>query len=180
MVSDYIDEELKIMEELNSGEQELPLSAAINIHDPIKTLNLDYIHFIDADASLFEAMQFMAEQNKGCITIQDENKKICGIFTERDILRRVMLRTELDTKQAKIKDFMTKNPKTLDENDPIAFALNRMSDGSYRHIPITRNGSPRFMLSIKDIVDQISITYRDKVLNLPPSLKYESSSQYGG
>ena len=81
---------------------------------------------------------------------------------------------------SKIKDFMTRNPQMLSEEDPIAFALNRMSDGSYRHIPVTKNGEVRYMLSVKDIVDQISLAYRDKVLNLPIELKQDSSSQYGG
>ena len=74
---------------------------------------------------------------------------------------------------------MTKDPETLSEEDPIAFALNKMSDGSYRHIPITKNGVVRFMLSVKDIVDEIAFINRKRVLNLPPDLK-QKTSEYGG
>jgi CBS domain-containing protein len=101
-----------------------------------------------------------------------------GIFTERDLLRRVAGRG-LDFSKEIIDDYMTKNPETLSEEDPIAFALNKMSDGGYRHVPITRNGKVKFMLSVRDIVDQISITYRKKVLNLPPDPR-QQTTQYGG
>ncbi|NQY80099.1 MAG: CBS domain-containing protein [Candidatus Caenarcaniphilales bacterium] len=178
MVSDYIEEELQIMDESIKSTLD-NISAAIEINDPIKILNLDYIHTVTQDTSLNEAVAYMADNNKGCVGIRDREGKIVGIFTERDLLRRIVSKN-VNMSSSKIQDYMTRNPQMLSEEDPIAFALNRMSDGSYRHIPITKNGEVRYMLSVKDIVDQISLAYRDKVLNLPPQLKQDSSSQYGG
>lgn len=178
MVSDYIEEELQIMDESIKSTFD-NISAAIEINDPIKILNLDYIHTVTQDTNLNEAVAYMADNNKGCVGIRDTEGKIVGIFTERDLLRRVVSKN-INMSSSKIQDYMTRNPQMLSEEDPIAFALNRMSDGSYRHIPITKNGEVRYMLSVKDVVDQISLAYRDKVLNLPPQLKQDSSSQYGG
>ncbi|MCH2226653.1 MAG: CBS domain-containing protein [Candidatus Caenarcaniphilales bacterium] len=178
MVSDYIEEELQMMDEGAKPSMD-NISAAIEVNDPIRVLNLDYIHTVDQNTALEEALEYMADNNKGCVGIRDEAGALVGIFTERDLLRRVVVKS-INMKNSVIKDYMTRNPQMLSEEDPIAFALNRMSDGSYRHIPIMKNGEVRYMLSVKDIVDQISLAYRDKVLNLPPRLNQDSSSQYGG
>jgi len=179
MVSDYIEEELMILGENASSNIPSNISAAIDINDPIKILNLDYIHTVSEMTTLKSAIGFMADNNKGCVGVTNEHGELVGIFTERDVLRRVVSK-DVDMKNSYVKDFMTRNPQTLSEDDPIAFALNHMSDGSYRHIPIKKNGFVRYMLSVRDVVDQISLAYRDKVFNLPPRFKQESSSEYGG
>lgn len=174
---DNIDEELEIMNEQLEAEEH-SMSNGINIEDPIKTLNLAEVVGIARTASLQEAIELLNSKNIGCLLITDEDGEPVGIFTERDVLRRVAGKS-LDLNKEKVKGFMTPNPETLSENDPIAFALNRMSDGSYRHIPIMHEGRVRFMLSVKDIVDQIAFVYRKNVLNLPPNLQ-QTVSEYGG
>ena len=177
MTSDYIEEELKIMEEI-SEKGKAAISAAIDIEDPIKILDLDIILLLNENNTIHDAVKFMQEKNIGCILLVDEKNVPSGIFTERDLLRKV-IGFDLDIKTTKIKEYMTPNPQMLDENDPIAFALNKMSDGSFRHIPITSNGNVKYMLSVRDIVDQISQTFRQQVMNLPPDLK-QQTTQYGG
>lgn len=177
MTSDYIDEELKIMEE-GASSNGTGVASGIDIEDPIRTLNLEQVISIKAGASLQEVVATLQEKRIGCITIENDSNDTVGIFTERDILKKVIGKN-LDLNKEIVDDYMTPNPELLSENDPIAFALNRMSDGSYRHIPITRDGQVRFMLSVKDIVDEIAKTYRKMILNLPPDLK-QQTTQYGG
>jgi CBS domain-containing protein len=179
MVSDYIEEELMMLDENSRQVVSSNISAAIDINDPIKVLNLDYIHTVPETSLLETAIAYMADNNKGCVGVTDSDGQVVGIFTERDILRRVVSK-KVDISKAVIKDYMTRNPQMLSEADPIAFALNHMSDGSYRHIPIKKNGEAKYMLSVRDVVDQISLAYRDKVFNLPPKFRQESSSEYGG
>lgn len=179
MVSDYIEEELMILDGDSNSLIPSNISAAIDINDPIKVLNLDYIHTVSESTLLETAIAYMANNNKGCVGVIDTEGHLIGIFTERDLLRRVVSK-QVDLKKAFIRDYMTRNPQTLSEEDPIAFALNHMSDGSFRHIPIKKNEEVKYMLSVKDIVDQISLAYRDKVFNLPPRFRQESSGEYGG
>ena len=47
---------------------------------------------------------------------------------------------------------MTPNPETLADDAPVAFALNRMMVGGYRHVPILREGRPAGVLSVRDIL----------------------------
>lgn len=179
IMSDFIEEESEIMDEMYSAdEQEHSMSKAISIEDPIKALNIVPVLTINENASLHETISFLIEKKIGCLVVNNDKDETVGIFTERDILRK-MLSNNLDFKKEIIKDYMTPNPEVLDENDPIAFALNRMSDGSYRHIPITHKGKVKYMLSVKDVVDHIAFIYRKNVLNLPPNLN-QNASQVGG
>lgn len=175
-MTDYIEEDLERMQEVDNTDGNM--ASGIDIQDPIRTLNLANVITVNSGSSMKDVIELLNDKRIGCVTILDDSSETVGIFTERDVLTRV-INKDHDLAKVKIDDFMTKNPEVLSENDPIAFALNRMSDGSYRHIPITRNGKVKFMLSVKDIVDEIAFTYRKKVLNLPPDLK-QQTSEYGG
>jgi len=177
MSSDYIEEELTIMDERGSGTSDV-IATGINIEDPIRTLDLAPVISAISGTNLKDVIELLNERRIGCVTVIDDDGDTIGIFTERDVLRKVINR-DIDLSKEKVDDYMTKQPQTLSENDPVAFALNRMSDGSYRHIPITSNGKVKYMLSVKDIVDEIAFTYRKKVLNLPPDLK-QQTTEYGG
>ena len=172
-MADFLEEELQIMEENSSGE-----NTSFNIDDPISSLNLNEAVAVKSGTSLQSAIDMMNENRFGATIIVDDKNALIGIFTERDVLRKIAAK-DLNLDKEKIDDYMTQGVETLDENDPIAFALNKMSDGSYRHIPITRSGDVKFMLSVKDIVDELAFINRKRVLNLPPDLK-QQTSQYGG
>jgi CBS domain-containing protein len=174
---DSIEEELQIMDERSKSANSM-ISAGVDIEDPIRTLDLVPVVAANQNSSIKEVIELLLTKNIGCALIVDDLDQTVGIFTERDILKKIILK-DIDLSKTKIKEYMTKNPEVLSENDPIAFALNRMSDGSFRHIPITKNGKVQFMLSVKDIVDHIAFTYRKAVLNLPPNLR-QASSEYGG
>ncbi|MGH2575518.1 MAG: CBS domain-containing protein, partial [Ignavibacteria bacterium] len=69
-------------------------------------------------------------------------------------------------------------PETLNYSDSIANALNLMSIGGYRHIPIVDNENrPAGVISIKDIVNFIVDHFHDEILNLPPKVKHPSSRE---
>jgi CBS domain-containing protein len=64
---------------------------------------------------------------------------------------------------------MTVHPQALNEEDTIAYALNFMDLGGYRHIPIVNElFEPVGLVSIKDIVSYLVEHFADEVLNLPP------------
>ena len=80
-----------------------------------------------------------------------EGGRLVGIFTERDALHR-LTGTPVDVKSVPIRDVMTRDPKCLSGDDTIAFALNRMAVGSYRHIPIVEEGKPLHFISIRGVL----------------------------
>jgi CBS domain-containing protein len=104
----------------------------------------------------------------GCALVVRDGKLV-GIFTERDVLRKVA-GAKLDLTATPVEQVMTPNPDTLPATASIAFALREMSVEGYRHIPLVNaDGSPEGVVSVRDIVTWLVEFLPATVLNLPPS-----------
>ena len=88
----------------------------------------------DEETTLKKAIDEMADKNYGACLVTRKDK-LAGIFTERDLLRKVAPKG-LDLKKKKLKDVMTKNLKTAQVTDDVADCLRRMSQGRFRHMPV--------------------------------------------
>lgn len=121
---------------------------------------------VSPDHTVAEAVAIMRQHKTGCLLIY-ESEKLLGIFTERDLLRRVLGADKpLSTT---IASCMTRNPVTLDPNDPINLAIRRMQEGGYRHLPvIDTNGKALGVLSVKHIVHYLAEHFPSTVYNQPP------------
>jgi CBS domain-containing protein len=159
-------EDAKISEFEDAYEDKERIRGAI-LSTPISELRLRAPILVDAAATVFAAVGAMNEHHIGCVLVHRDGK-LAGIFTERDVLTRVILRN--DSHLMKVESVMTRDPETLEATETIAFALNKMSVGGYRHIPIVdRGGKPVGVLSVRDLVDFLVELFPDGVLNLPPS-----------
>jgi len=120
---------------------------------------------VDAGATVVAAVNAMNEHRIGCVLVQQDGKLV-GIFTERDVLRRVIFR---DGNRAwTVEAVMTRNPVTLPPAASVAYALNKMSIDGYRHIPIVDPaGKAIGVVSVKDIVHFVVEFFPEAVLNLP-------------
>jgi CBS domain-containing protein len=102
-----------------------------------------------------------------------------GIFTERDVLKRVV--SEGADQRQPVASVMTPDPECLDLDDGVAFALNRMIVGGFRHVPILdAEGRPLAVLSLREVVAFIVASLPAHVLNLPPEPALEARSTDGG
>ncbi len=117
---------------------------------------------IASDWPVKEVIHSMVEKRIGSVLIV-EGGKLVGIFSERDIIRRIGTKYE-EFADKPIRELMTANPESLSVNHTIAFALNRMALGDYRHIPVTDDENyPTGIVAVRDI-----IRYLDhEVLNGP-------------
>jgi len=179
----YIDFE-KFDDELRSM-QELMNDGQIAINDsvfktPLESLHLKKAVTVPSGASLKESINTMFARQFGCLLVV-EKKRLCGIFTERDVLQRVAGQG-LELKKEKIDDFMTPNPVMFNENDPIETALQFMEKKNARHLPIGNQvGEPVAILSVRDIIDYIVEFFPQEILNLPPHpIRLGTKNQYGG
>jgi CBS domain-containing protein len=136
--------------------------------EPIRSLHLRSGHVaIPQGTTIGQAARIMKEHRVGCVLVEDGGKLI-GIFTERDILTK-LVGTGYDPAKVAVDSVMTRDPETLTPEDPIAFALQRMSVGGYRHIPLVDSrGHPVGILSVKDIVDYLAEHFPEEILNIPP------------
>ncbi|MCS7161618.1 MAG: CBS domain-containing protein [Gemmatales bacterium] len=128
-------------------------------------------------ASVREAVRCMQERRMGCVLVC-EGEKLVGIFTERDLLRRVLALGK--PLSLALRECMTPNPVTVRESETIGTALRRMQQGGYRHLPVVSDvGTPVAILSIKRIIRYIAEHMPELVYNQPPD-PHQVQQEYGG
>jgi CBS domain-containing protein len=133
---------------------------------------------VDADVTVVAAVNEMNERHIGCVLVRRDGKLV-GIFTERDVLRRVTFRE--GSRSWKVDAVMTPNPETLPPGASVAYALNKMSVDGYRHIPIVdEHGKAIGVLSVKDIVNFVVEFFPESILNLPNDPDKAISKSEGG
>jgi CBS domain-containing protein len=148
------------------------------LNAPIRTLEPRPAVTLGEQATIGEGLRLMLERKIGAVLVTRAGKAV-GIFTERDVLRRVVS-AGLDESRL-LREVMTENPETLGLEDGIAFALNRMIIGGYRHVPIVDDtGAPQAVLSLREVVAFIVSLLPSRVLNLPPEPIHEARSTDGG
>lgn len=118
----------------------------LNPHPPIS---------IKLDATVAQAVQVLLKEDVGALLVVDESGLLVGIFTERDLLRKV---AGLDNpfSELPVDRFMTPKPQTVKADDTLAFALRQMDVGGYRHLPVVRDGKPIGVLSVRDIIRHLT------------------------
>ena len=151
----------------NEFESNNKLTKAIKLTDNISTLDIKEAILKEENLSLKSVINSMQSSHSSCILITKKNK-ITGIFTERDVVTKIVGKN-LNLENEYISNYMTNDPETLFSNDSIAFALNKMTDGGFRHVPIINPKSKKvFVISMQDIINAIGEFYFDDIINLPP------------
>jgi CBS domain-containing protein len=127
--------------------------------------------------SVAEAVALMRRENIGCLLVC-EGPRLVGIFTERDLLRRVLAPgLPLSTTVA---ECMTPEPVVVSRSAPISTALRLMEEGGYRHLPVVdETGQPVGVLSVKRIVHYLAEHFPAIVYNQPPDSRTVSRSPEG-
>lgn len=105
---------------------------------------------VSRDTSVSDAAAKMNEKKLGCVLVMDKNELV-GIMSERDILYKAFQSEATDLGQVNVEALMTPSPETLNSDDTLAYALNRMSLGGYRHIPILKDKKVVGLVSVQNI-----------------------------
>lgn len=106
------------------------------------------------NATIHSAALKMKKENVGSILIVDEEEKLCGIVTDRDIAIAVAA-DEKDPDKAFASDIMTQEPITIDSNASMEAALHTMSSGNVKRLPVCRNGRIVGLLSSTDLAREL-------------------------
>lgn len=100
-------------------------------------------------ATVMEAVRLMRDRHIGAVLILEDHR-LLGIFTERDILTRVVAQ-ERDPSATLVSEVMTSNPDTVAPDDKAIDALDRMSTQGYRHLPVVAGERVVAIVSIRDL-----------------------------
>lgn len=102
--------------------------------------------------SVFEAVLKMSEKNYGAVIVINDEKKVIGIVTERDVMNKVVA-NELDVHATVLSDIMTENPRVARETDDLIDWLRIMSNERFRRLPvIDDNGQIKAVFTQGDFV----------------------------
>lgn len=90
------------------------------------------------DVNVFQAVKIMADHKVGAVVVVDSNRKVLGIFTERDNMMRVTLERR-NPESTPLRDVMSSPVQTAAPNISPSEALTRMLGSGYRHLPVVDN-----------------------------------------
>jgi CBS domain-containing protein len=107
------------------------------------------IELLPASTTVRAAARNMAERHIGAVLVGQDGK-LQGIFTERDLLMRVVAR-DRDPDSTALGEVMTADPDTVGPNDLASLALERMRTSGYRHVPVVQNGAVVGIVSLRDL-----------------------------
>jgi CBS domain-containing protein len=134
---------------------------------------------VTPNTSIGDTIQALRTAHRGAALVEDEQGKLLGIFTERDVL------SKLDPKAppltAPVSTVMSRHPASVAVDATVGAALAKMAEGQFRHLPVVRRGDHIVgQVSVRDILTWVSLHYPEAVQNLPPEPSNGSSRPWGG
>jgi CBS domain-containing protein len=140
------------------------------VREPLSELPVREPLLFSTSDTVTDAMRAMQREHRGCVLVTDDGtnqSKLVGIFTERDVLLRIVDRGK-NPATLPLSEVMTPDPDVLSVNANVAYALNRMSVGGFRHVPVVdAEHRPAFVVSVRDVVEFLVEAFPREVLNLP-------------
>ncbi len=130
------------------------------MYDQVKTLKQQTPVVIHHAANLGQAIALMYEANVGAILIVDDDGKLTGIFSERDLLKKIAGQTAAYA-ELPVTQFMTPRPESVSNTDTLNFVLQKMDAGGYRHVPVLEDGRPVGIISARDMLRFVTRLCRD-------------------
>ena len=119
-------------------------------------------------ATVHEAITKMLANRRAAVVIVDAEGRLIGIFTERDVLTRVVGQGR-DVQRTTLSEVMTREPEALSPQDRICYAVNRMNNAGYRTVPLVdTDRRPIGIVTVSDVVRWLAEIFPEAVLNLRP------------
>ena len=106
---------------------------------------------IEPTLSLRDVVDVLAAKHIGALVIADADGRMLGIVSERDVVRALAQRGP-DALDHPVSDYMTRNVLTTSEHESIVSAVQKMSDGRFRHMPVMEDGRLVGLISTGDAV----------------------------
>ncbi len=98
-----------------------------------------------------KAAKLMASKNVGALMVVEDGRLV-GIFTERDVVFRVVARG-LDARTTAVSEVMSPAPHTVHPDKPFGYALLVMHENGFRHLPVVEHGKPIGIVSARSAMD---------------------------
>ena len=146
--------------------------------DSVNSMETDDYVCIAPATPLFKAIEAMSQDEGGCAIVCAEDGSVVGIFTERDLLTKIVGQ-QMDL-NAPVSNWMSPVVATLTPEATIGDAVSIMNDKGYRNVPLVKNGKLVGSISVFDVISYLAESYPKTTMNLPPNPDQVMDSTDGG
>ena len=121
------------------------------------------VHTVRQEATVYEALELMAEKNIGAVIATDETGKLSGIFSERDYARKMMVKGR-DSHTTKVGEIMTTTVVSINPETRLRDCMSLMTEKRIRHLPVFNGDKLIGVISIGDVVKSL-LSEQDYVIS---------------
>ena len=112
-----------------------------------------HVHAIAIDATVYEALEMLAERDIGALVVMD-GAELAGMFSERDYVRKVILKGR-SSREMRVRELMSSPAVTVTRQTTVDECMHLMTSKRFRHLPIVDAGTVVGVVSIGDLVNWI-------------------------
>ncbi len=137
------------------------------MNDPLRSVLADtgaQVHTIDVGATVLDAVLRMNEHGVGALLVTSGGK-VAGVFTERDVLRRVVGRG-LDPKTVPVREVMTREVVAVPPSVTVGEAMAIVTARRFRHLPVMEGGRLLGVVSAGDLTRWATLGQRNEIQQL--------------
>ena len=127
-------------------------------------------HTLPQSSSISNAIEKMAKHNIGALVITDDDENVAGVFSERDLLNRVV-GAGLDTKTTPLSKVMTPEPICVETSTTVEQAMQQVTDKRIRHLPLVSGGQLQGLISSGDLTAWVVHAQKAEIEGLTEKLK---------
>ncbi len=132
------------------------------------------VYTVSKSATVAEAVREMNEKGVGALVVIDADR-IVGMFTERDVLRRVV-DADRDPVQTRVSTVMSRDVATISPGDRVEEAMALMTGRRFRHLPVLEDGRLIGMVSIGDLMRWITLHQEDHIRQMTEYITGQGTS----
>jgi CBS domain-containing protein len=133
------------------------------------------IYSVRPNATVYGALELMAEKNIGAVIVTDEEGKLHGIFSERDFARKMIIKGR-NANTTKVKEIMTTLIVSVNPDTRIHECMALMTEKRIRHLPVLDGEKLMGVVSIGDVVKSM-LTEQEMVIS-QQAYKIDQLEQY--
>ena len=122
----------------------------MQVQDILQSKGAD-VFTVTPSSTIKQAVEVLGSKNIGAVVVKDDDGKIAGILSERDVVR-VMQKQAGDVMSVTVSSCMTPNPYVCALETTVNDLMAQMTDKRIRHMPVVQNGALVGMISIGDVV----------------------------
>ena len=146
-------------------------------NDKVSLMETDDYVCLEPSDPLSKAVEVMKQDEGGCAIVCEQGR-VVGIFTERDLLIKII--GESVDMNDPVSNWMSPIVATLSPDATIGDAVAMMTDKGFRNIPLVKDGQLAGSISVFDVISYLAESYPKETMNLPPNIDQVMDSEHGG